>query len=67
MRNIVVAEFVSLDGVMQAPGAADEDTEGGFASMISWPHRLSRSRTFCSVTRPATSYSNCVPQATSNA
>jgi dihydrofolate reductase len=30
MRNIVVAEFVSLDNVMQAPGGADEDTEGGF-------------------------------------
>lgn len=31
MRKIVVAEFVSLDNVMQAPGGADEDTEGGFA------------------------------------
>jgi dihydrofolate reductase len=30
MRKIVVAEFVSLDGVMQAPGGADEDSEGGF-------------------------------------
>jgi len=30
VRNIVVAEFVSLDNVIQAPGGADEDTEGGF-------------------------------------
>jgi dihydrofolate reductase len=31
MRKIVVSEFVSLDGVMQAPGGQDEDTAGGFA------------------------------------
>jgi dihydrofolate reductase len=31
MRKIVVAEFVSLDGVIQAPGGAEEDTDGGFA------------------------------------
>ena len=30
MRKIVVAEFVSLDGVIQAPGGSEEDTEGGF-------------------------------------
>ena len=31
MRKIIVSEFVSLDGVMQAPGGSEEDTEGGFA------------------------------------
>ena len=30
MRKVVVNEFMSLDGVVQAPGAADEDTSGGF-------------------------------------
>jgi dihydrofolate reductase len=30
MRKIVVGEFVSLDGVMQAPGHSDEDRAGGF-------------------------------------
>jgi hypothetical protein len=30
MRTLRVIEFLSLDGVMQAPAARDEDTEGGF-------------------------------------
>lgn len=37
MRAIIVSEFVSLDGVMQAPGSPEEDTEGGF-TRGGWTH-----------------------------
>ena len=30
MRKIIVLSFISLDGVMQAPGGPDEDRDGGF-------------------------------------
>lgn len=29
--RVVVSEFMSLDGVVQAPGGPEEDTEGGFS------------------------------------
>ncbi|MDZ4318317.1 MAG: dihydrofolate reductase family protein, partial [Phenylobacterium sp.] len=31
MRKVIAAAFVSLDGVMQAPGGPEEDPTGGFA------------------------------------
>jgi dihydrofolate reductase len=30
MRKLIVSEFMSLDGVIQAPGGKDEDLDGGF-------------------------------------
>jgi dihydrofolate reductase len=45
MRKLLVTTFVSLDGVMQAPGGPEEDEEGGFAyggwTVPSWDDDLS--------------------------
>lgn len=39
MRKIIVSEFISLDGVIQAPGGKDEDTDGGFVhGGWTWPY-----------------------------
>ena len=39
MRKLVVSEFISLDGVIQAPGGADEDTDGGSThGGWTWPY-----------------------------
>ncbi len=37
MRKLIIAEFITLDGVIQAPGAPDEDTDGGFTHG-GWTH-----------------------------
>lgn len=39
MRKIIVSEFITLDGVIQAPGGKDEDTDGGFVhGGWTWPY-----------------------------
>jgi dihydrofolate reductase len=39
MRKLVVSEFVTLDGVIQAPGGKDEDRDGGFEhGGWTWPY-----------------------------
>jgi dihydrofolate reductase len=39
VKKLIVSEFISLDGVIQAPGGADEDTEGEFKhGGWTWPY-----------------------------
>jgi dihydrofolate reductase len=54
MRKIIVNEWMSLDGVVQAPGAADEDTSGGFAHggwHLRYFDELSQRRAFESIVK----------------
>ncbi|MGZ4760406.1 MAG: dihydrofolate reductase family protein, partial [Acidimicrobiales bacterium] len=37
--RVVASEFISLDGVVQAPGGPQEDTSGGF-SHGGWSHQF---------------------------
>ncbi len=39
MRKLIVAEFMTLDGVIQAPGGVQEDADGGFThGGWTWPY-----------------------------
>ena len=39
MRKLIVSEFITLDGVIQAPGGKEEDRDGGFEhGGWTWPY-----------------------------
>jgi hypothetical protein len=37
VRKLIVSEFMSLDGVIQAPGGKDEDLDGGSSAVRQLP------------------------------
>ena len=45
MRKLIVSQFMSLDGVIQAPGGKDEDRDGGFEHggwMMAYDERMDK-------------------------
>ena len=50
MRKIIATAFVSLDGVMQAPGGPEEDTSGGF-DLGGWSVKYSDEKSGAAVMR----------------
>jgi len=48
MRELAILTFVTLDGVMQAPGMPEEDTSGGFEkggwAMNCWDDVMGKSK-----------------------
>jgi hypothetical protein len=42
MRKIIVLSMITLDGVMQAPGAPEEDTSGDTKATISIAEKLGK-------------------------
>jgi hypothetical protein len=48
MRKVIVDEWLTLDGVAQAPGEKNEDTTGGSGAAVGiWITSMRRSRTGC--------------------
>jgi hypothetical protein len=57
MRTVIADEWMTLDGVIQAPGQADEDTTGGFQHggwHVGYFDDLAQSRSSCRRWSPTT-------------